>query len=85
MNDVLFVLPIEKDGDLLQLEITADTFLTSKKPIAAVSTTGFVDDVLPDLFPLKYTISMKKENIYQLRDIYREYDFASLLSKFSHG
>lgn len=72
VRDVLFVVPIEKDGDVLQMEITADTFLTSKKPITAIATTEMIENQLPDMFPLKYTISMPQENIYQLRDIYRE-------------
>lgn len=77
INDALFVVPIEKDGDVLQLEITADTFLTSKKPISAVETnaTKFSQNQLPDMFPLKYTISMPQANIYQLRDIYRKLNF----------
>lgn len=75
VNDALFVVPIEKDGDLLQIEIHADTFLTSKKPIAAVNTTPNTENVLPDIFPMKYTISMPQENIYQLRNIFREYHY----------
>lgn len=72
-------MPIEKDGDVLQMELTAETFLTSKKPIAAVSKIEMTEtNQLPELFPLKYTISMPRENIYQLRDIYREYCSASL-------
>lgn len=73
VKDAFFVVPIEKDGDVLQIEIHAETYLTSKKPIATVHT-EITDDQLPDLFPLKYTISMPKRNIYQLRNIYREYD-----------
>lgn len=77
INDALFVVPIEKDGDVLQFEITADTFLTAKKPISAVSTsaTELSQNQLPDMFPLKYTISMPQTNIYQLRDVYRKLNF----------
>lgn len=72
----MFVVPIKKDGDVLQMEITVDAFVTSKKPIAAVAAnrTEFLESQLPDLFPMKYTVAMPQENIYQLRDSYRECD-----------
>ncbi|XP_037042420.1 39S ribosomal protein L37, mitochondrial [Bradysia coprophila] len=59
-SDVLFALPIETDGGFLQMEITADAFVTSKKPIAPVSAdrTEFSDSQLPDLFPLAPTVGM---------------------------
>lgn len=79
VNDVLFVVPIEKDGDILQMEVHADTFLTSKKPIGVMNTAENTGSQLPDIFPLKYTISMPQQNIYQLRDIYRKYDGNKLL------
>lgn len=80
VNDVLFVVPIEKDGDILQMEITAETFVTSNKPIAAVlsNQTEVNDSQLPDMFPMKYTISMPQQNIYKLRDSYRECSFESI-------
>ncbi len=63
------------------MEITAETFMTSKQPIAATTKhkTEFNENELPDIFPSKYTISMPQENIYQLRDMYREYNFISIV------
>lgn len=72
ISDALFVVPLEKDGDLLQMEITADAFVTSKKPIEPVlaNRTEFSESEIPELTAMKYTISMPKENIYELRNSY---------------
>lgn len=74
INDAMFIAPIEKDGDLIQMELLAETLVTSKKPISPFALKIKSEDVeLPDLFPLKHTISIPKVNIYQKRSVYRKF------------
>ncbi|CAO1438750.1 unnamed protein product [Diamesa hyperborea] len=71
INDAMFIAPIEKDGDLIQMELLAETLVTSKKPISPFAMKIKSEEVeLPDLFPLKHTISIPKVNIYQKRSVY---------------
>lgn len=73
VNDVNFTVPYEKDGDLVQISVHAETFVTSKKPIKPTHPENSVSDAeLPSLFPIKYTVSMPQEHIYKLRDVYRK-------------
>ncbi|KAJ6645811.1 39S ribosomal protein L37, mitochondrial [Pseudolycoriella hygida] len=78
-TDALFVVPFKRYGDLIQMEITTESYLVAKTPIAALDTKSSTDNQLPDLLPLKYTISMPQENIYLLRD---EYPIAKLFSHY---
>lgn len=73
VNDVAFAVPFEKDGDHIRIDIRADTFITSKKPIQLdVSNSSPANAELPKLFPLKHTISMPTTNIYNFNDFYRK-------------
>lgn len=72
INDAFFVLPFEKDADLYQFEITAETLMTSNAPLPAVS--SYEETELPDMFPLKCNISIPAEHLYQPRNIYREFN-----------
>lgn len=73
INDVHFNVPIDKDGDLIQIDVKAETFMTSKKAISPVEQ-GFTgtEYELPNLFPIKHTISLPQTNIYKLQDVYRK-------------
>jgi hypothetical protein len=78
INDAFFVVPIEKEGDLIQFEVLAETFVTSKKPTVPVSfRSGSEDMVIPSIFPLKHTVSIPTLNLYQKRNIYRKLFFFS--------
>lgn len=67
-DNALFNVSHTKDGDLLQFELTADTFMTSTKPIEAVK--GKYEAELPDLYPIKHTITIPKTNIYTTKNSY---------------
>lgn len=69
-----FSLPLEKEGDLIQIKIQADTFISSKKPIT-LTDTKLSETELPSLFPMQNTISLPQTNIYTLSDKYRECNF----------
>lgn len=73
INDVQFNVPFDKDGDLIQIDVKAETFMTSKKAISPIDQefTG-TEYELPNLFPMKHTISLPHTNIYKLQDVYRK-------------
>lgn len=71
LDKALFVTPFEKDGELIQFEKTAETFVVSKQPIKPVDKVANAGE-LPDIYPLNSNISIDKENFYQLRNIYRK-------------
>lgn len=84
VNDVAFTVPFEKEGDRIRIDIHADTFITSKKPIQAdESNANPTSSELPKLFPLKHTISMPTSNIYTSEDFYRELRFFNFFYSFS--
>lgn len=72
--------PFEKDGDLIQMEIQAETFISSKKPLSSQKVNFKSEGVeLPNLFPLKHTVSMTQTNIYEKKNIYRKFfDFDNI-------
>lgn len=72
LNNALFVVPFEKDGNLIQLEKTAETLVVSKQPLKAIENLSKAEDALPDIYPLSSNISIDKENIYQIKNIYRK-------------
>jgi large subunit ribosomal protein L37 len=71
MSDAFFVVNLEKEGDLIQFEVKADTMIAAKAPIAKLSKLG--DAELPNLFPIKHTISIPVENIYRQRRVFRKF------------
>lgn len=74
INDVQFNVPFDKDDDLFKIDVKTETFMTSKKAISPIEQefTGTQYE-LPNLFPMKHTISMPHTNIYKLQDIYRKF------------
>lgn len=75
-DETVFV-PFEKDGDLIQLELTVNFMLNSAAPLPlyadADEVQGTQDIPLPDLYPIKHTITLEKENIYQIRNVFRKF------------
>lgn len=75
-DETVFV-PLEKDGDLIQLELTADFLLNSATPLPAYADANEVqatqDIPLPDLYPIKHTITLEKENLYQIKHVFRKF------------
>lgn len=65
IQNALFKTPLTKDGDLVQIDIQAETFLVSRKPIARQGDIRNLTDLeVPKLFPISPTISMNKTNTY---------------------
>lgn len=79
-NDLLFSFPFEKYGDLIQFQLTADTLLTASRPLSPVYVADTEEYELPDIFPVKATITLNPQNIYELRTLYRKYICARLKS-----
>lgn len=74
VSDAFFVTPFSREGSTVQFELSAETFVTSKKPIAAFDVDQSIkDQEIPDIFPLKNTISIPKVHFYDERSDYREF------------
>lgn len=66
IQDAIFKVPITKDDDLIQIDISAESFIVSRKPIARQGDAQkFPDLEVPNIFPIKSTISMNKTNTYE--------------------
>ena len=77
VQDEIVSVPLEKEGDLIQLELTVDILLSSAKALPIYASPEVIKATwsmeLPDLYPAKCTITLEKENIYELRDIFHKY------------
>lgn len=74
-TDQTFKVTIEKEGDLLQITGKGETFISTKRPIAPFEYTlpQNTEELLPNIFPMKHTISLQKNNIDKLQDYYRQF------------
>lgn len=72
-NDLFFSFPFEKNGDLIQFKLKGDSLLTSRKPLATVTQQQTDSLELPDIYPIKETITLNEENIYKVEDLYRKF------------
>lgn len=72
LDNTVFVVPFESDGNLFQFQQIAESFLVSKQPIQPIVDVSKAESALPDIYPLHSNISIEKENIYQNRNVYRE-------------
>ena len=70
MNNVKFGTAYEKDGDVITVNVNADTFISSKKHVSLSDAP--LDAELPSLFPIKHTISMPQVHIYDTNAVYRK-------------
>lgn len=58
------------------MEVHAETFITSKKSLQSFEFEGSVEEQeLPNIFPIKATITLPTRNIYENKDIYRKLIF----------
>lgn len=73
IDDAHFCYNFEKHDSLIQFELKGDTLLTSAKPLSPVTDQTTSDLDLPDIFPIKPTITLNEENIYEIRGIYRKF------------
>ncbi|XP_067010065.2 large ribosomal subunit protein mL37 isoform X2 [Anabrus simplex] len=74
VNDSFFAVPLEKDGNTLQFEVTADLLLTSSRYLSPIADREAVKEAqnipLPDLHPIMPVISLEKEEAYEIKDLY---------------
>lgn len=65
-----------KENDLIQIQSPSSLLLSSTKPLSPIqpdySITDGID--LPNMHPLKHTISIQKENFYNFDNIYRTFN-----------
>lgn len=74
INDAFFVAPFVKNEANIQAEVTAETFVTSKKPISPFDMRAEANaQELPDIFPLLPTVSIPKSHFYKQQIVYREF------------
>lgn len=73
-----FKVTLFKDEDLLQFSVSAEKVLTSSRPIEPVKSN--YNGELPNLHPVKYTVTMPKKHIYTTDNAY----FPSNLVSCSH-
>lgn len=71
INNAFFVVPFEKNGKIVQLEVTAETLMVSKKPIVPINASSNQES-LPDIFPVAPTASIPKVNFYNQQNVYRK-------------
>ncbi|XP_017133446.1 39S ribosomal protein L37, mitochondrial [Drosophila elegans] len=68
IDNATFKTSINKDGDLLGFSINAEKVVFANRAIEAVK--GKFEGDLPDLYPMKTTISIPKHHIYQTNNFY---------------
>lgn len=71
IDNVDFKVTLPQNGKLLQFSVSAEKMLTSVRALEAVK--GQFDGELPDLYPLKPTITMPKKHIYTTNNVYRKF------------
>ncbi|XP_060528750.1 large ribosomal subunit protein mL37 [Cylas formicarius] len=69
-DDLYFSFPFERFGENIQFQLLGDIVLTSSEPLSVVSSDSTSEFELPDLAPIKPTISLTPENIYVMKDVY---------------
>lgn len=78
LNDLFFSFPFEYFGSLIQFQLTGDNVLVASKPLKPVYSESTEGLPLPDIFPIKPTITLNIQNMYKLDNIYRTYTIASV-------
>lgn len=71
-EDAYFSLPLLRDEDVIQSQIRADLLILSKDSLKSLENPEqTLNTELPDISPMKYTISLPEENLYELENIFR--------------
>lgn len=74
VNDVDSQATLEKEDDLLQFQETSHILVTSDKPLKhEVSERDIPYVQIPDLYPIKHTVTMLPEHFYEETSNYRKY------------
>lgn len=65
-----FTVSIRRNGDIVQSNVTIEKLITAQAPLEVVKER--LECELPDLHPIKCTISMPKKNIYTTETRFRK-------------
>ncbi|XP_058452028.1 large ribosomal subunit protein mL37 [Malaya genurostris] len=89
IENVNFIVPVTKHLDRIQFSLKADTFMTSTGPITPLDSAVYrpQDQNLPDLFPVKETVTIPTTNFYEWHNDYpiaRDYKFSHPHTIFLH-
>ncbi|XP_032592782.1 39S ribosomal protein L37, mitochondrial [Drosophila grimshawi] len=68
IDNVTFKTTITKDNDVLAFAVSGETLISSSRALDAIK--GKYHGELPDLYPMKCTVSMPKRNIYTADNFY---------------
>ncbi|XP_062127244.1 large ribosomal subunit protein mL37 isoform X2 [Drosophila sulfurigaster albostrigata] len=68
IDNVTFQTSLIKDNDVLVFKISGDKLISSARPLDAIK--GKFNGDLPDLYPMKSTVSMPKQHIYTENTFY---------------
>lgn len=71
-NDLVFSFPFEKSGNLIQFQLSGDTFVAGTKRLHPVTDIETHNYELLSILPIKETITLNLENIYEITDLYRK-------------
>lgn len=72
LSDLFFSFPFEYFGDLIQFQLTGNAVLVAEKPLKPVFTASTQSHKIPDIFPVKPTVTLNLQNFYDLNNIYRK-------------
>lgn len=72
LSDLHFSFPFEKLGNLIQFELKSDVLISSTNPLSPITSVETENIELPNIHPIKETITLNLENIYEIRNLYRE-------------
>lgn len=72
-SDLLFSYPFTRQEQSVQFQLSGDFLLTSSSPLPLITNHSTKDLDLPDIYPVEPTVSLNKDNIYKLENIYRKY------------
>lgn len=73
-NDLQFSFPFKRHDQQIQFQLTGDFFLSSSKPLKPITNESTRKITISDMKPLEPTVSIMKENIYKVENIYRKYN-----------
>nr|CAI5817023.1 unnamed protein product [Callosobruchus analis] len=69
-RDLWFSLPFQRNGEWIQLSLTADTLLTAAKPLPSITLEPTDHLNLPSIFPFEPTVTLNEENVYKIENLY---------------
>lgn len=78
-RDLLFSFPFKRNNYQVQLQLTSDYFLSSSKPLKAITNQSTENTEILNLEPLEPVVSILKDNIYRIENIYRKYNILLII------